>query len=296
MKHRKSRYTSSRSRNRSGNHTGKKLALAAVPLSLAIGGVALMLLTGGKETMDAQFCYARADQFRHAVFIDSSMVGHTASQLRDYQTALERAYTHAPANSKLMLFTTSADSSGSLAKPVYELCKPAQSPAEQEVIGAPSKPSPYLRKQAEEAFAAYRQATKAILRDVQDSSKAAMSSPILEQLRSISQYDGFQGGSRHLTVITDGIQNSTLAEFCRVKGHMPSFDQFSQRPDYEITIKPHSYAQTDISLLMMEVGVLPNAVLPYCSNNELKHWWHQYFTRNGASSVELTPLQFLTGQ
>lgn len=295
MKKRSSRYNSRRNRKRSGGNTGKMIAVATVPLALAIGGTALMLLTGGEEAMDAQFCFQRENQNSHAVFIDSSLIRHSDAQLRDYRTALETAYKQAPANSRLMIFTTAADTNGSLAKPVYEQCKPVETTAEQEALGVPSKPAPYRHKQAGQAKALYHQAIERILHDVQDATKIANSSPILEQLRSISHYDGFQGGSRHLTVITDGIQNSMLARFCRIKGHMPSFSTFVQRPDYEISIKPRSYSGMNVSLLMMESGVLPNIALRYCSNTELKRWWYEYFIGNGANSVELTPLQYLSG-
>lgn len=294
MKKRKSRYNKSRRSRNSGN-TAKMLALAAIPLVLAAGGTAL-LMTSGEEKIDEKFCYQRSDQHRHAVFIDSSMVlDHSDSQLRDYRTALENAYENAPANSRIMIFTTSADTSGSLAKPVYEQCKPASTPAEQMALGAPSKPAPYLAKQQTKAKSLYDQSIDQILLDVQDSTKSAGSSPILEQIRSISHYAGFQNGSRHLTVITDGVQNSTLAKFCRIKGNMPSFSNFTKRSDYKISIKPREFANMNVSLLMMETMSLPNFALPYCSNNELKQWWYDYFIGNGANSVELTPLQYLSG-
>ena len=295
MKRRSQRYNTRRSRNRSGN-IGKTLAVAAIPLALALGGTALMVFTGGEEAIDAQFCYHRTDQHRHAIFIDSSIREHSEAQLRDYRTALQQAYEKAPANSRLMIFTTAADTHGSLAKPVYEQCKPAATVAQQEAVGAPSKPAPYLHKQYSKANALYHQATEQVLRNVQDSSKHAMTSPILEQLRSISHYEGLRGsGSRQFTVITDGIQNSMTAQFCQVKGHMPSFEKFTQRRDYEISIKPRAFTGADISLLMMEAGSLPNVALPYCTNAELKRWWYDYFIGNGAASVELTTLQYLSG-
>ena len=242
------------------------------------------------ERADANFCFVRDDQTQVAVLIDNSVKGHTAQQLRDYETGLLASYAQAPANARIKFFTTALDGQGSIARPVLTICKPAETPAEREAMAAPSKPAPYLKRQAEEARDRYRAAIADVLAATQDQDRVALDSPILELVQAVSRYDGFQGRARSLVLVTDGIQNSETAEFCVKKGHMPRFERFAERPGYAF-VKPRPLTGVDITLLLVEYGKLPSGPLRYCTNAELRTWWPDYFKGNGAHSVELYRLR-----
>lgn len=288
-----SRSTRKRRRNhaRKGNNNLKNIALIAAPLAVMGAGAGLLLSMPSEEKMDAEFCYARADQHQSTLFIDNSVTALSPAQLRDYERALRGTYESAPANSRIMIFTTAADSNASLVEPVASICKPAATVAEQADLGAPDKPAPYIKRRSADAAKAYMGIIAETLQDVQDVSKAAGDSPILEQLRAISRYKGFQGQDRSLTVLTDGIQNSDIARFCSHKGHLPLFAKFTQRRDYTSRIQPKSWAGTDISIMLVGGYQLPSSNMPYCTNAEIERFWPAYFKANAADTVEINFLR-----
>lgn len=278
---------------KSGSIVKKLAAFGAPPLVLSAGGLAVYFY-GTIEQADLAYCYERPDQHVSALFLDNSLTQLSAPQLRDYRAGFERAYKRAPVNTKLFFFTTASDVQGSLAKPVFAICKPPATAPEQLAIGAPSKPTPYLKRRADEARAAYSKAVDKVLADAQDPAKAAGDSPILEQLQAISRFDGFAGPSRSLTVITDSIQNSEVARFCTVKGAMPPYARFKNTGAYRI-VKPNPFTGTAVSVLLVENFKLPQLGFDYCSNDELRKWLPDYFKGNGAQSVELTRLRHWAG-
>lgn len=241
---------------------------------------------------DENYCYVREDQNQSAIFIDNSITQHSDSQLRDIRTALTDSFHEAEPNTSLLVFTTASDTNGSIARPVFTICKPPTTPAELEAINAPSKTAPFLERQYNEAADKYSKAVDQILLDVQNPELAAKDSPILEQIRAISKYSGFHGQNRGFIIITDGIQNSSLARFGVVKNAMPPFAGFKDRLDYEMSIQPRSLDGVEVRLLLIEFGKLPSISLPYVTNNEIKVWYYDYFKGNGAASVDITSLRY----
>ncbi|MBL4601583.1 MAG: hypothetical protein JKY84_02440, partial [Emcibacteraceae bacterium] len=190
---------------------------------------------------DENYCFLREDQHETAIWIDNSLnTQQSASQLRDYATTLGQAYENSPPNGRIMMFSTASDISGSLPVPIFEICRYPSSLSEMLAIGAAKKTAPYLERRAEEVEKIYNEEVEQILTDLQNSDKRAVDSPLLEQVRGISRYKGFQGSSRSFYLLTDGLNNTRLARFGTTKGDMPSFSVFSQRPDYEMNIKPRS--------------------------------------------------------
>ena len=282
----------SRKRRRNKGRMTKLLALGALPILAIAGGIAGLDHLSNIEKADLNGCYGRDDQHVAAVMIDFSMVkDFSTAQRRDLATALDAAYEALPPNGKISIFTTAADVAGSLAKPILELCRPATTPEEQQALGAPSQTAPHLKAIAKEAQGKFVAAVDGILVDADDASKAATESPILEQLQAISRYPGFGGSNRSLHVITDGIQNSEIAEFCTVQGDMPSFATFAKRDRYDF-VRPQPFTGVDVKYLLVEFGKLPHGSLKYCSNDELRRWWPDYFNANDAASVELTRLRY----
>lgn len=282
-----------RSARNSGMGMGKVAAIIALPVTV-IGGGALGLHYMDGEHIGDDFCFDRPDQTQVAILIDNSMEGLSAPQARDYETGLARSFDLAPANARISFFTTALDGQGSLARPIFTVCKPAATPAEREAIGAPSKPAPYLKRQAEEARTRYAEAVADVIAASRDAARRAKDSPILELVQAVSKYPGFQGRNRALTLVSDGIQNSETARFCAEKGEMPSYGRFKTRPAYR-TIKPKPMTGVDVTLLLVEQFKLPNNVYPYCSNNEMRTWWPEFFKGNGAASVDLNRLRLGAG-
>lgn len=269
------------------------------PKIAVLAGIAVTVLGGGgfaahnymsQERPDQFGCYARPGQAEVAVWLDASLVHQSATQIRDYERGFEQAYDQAPANARVMIFSTARNSAGTLIEPVFTICKPAASEVEQDAPGIPSKTAPMLVREAMEARSHYLAAMEEAVSTAQNPALQAGDSPILEQLRSLSWHAQFQGRNRSLTVITDGIQNSEIARFCTVQGDMPSFDTFSRGQSY-VDVKPEAFVGTAVSVLLIESFQLPAATLPYCSNAELRAWWRDYFDSNGAAPVRVTAVR-----
>lgn len=286
-----------------GGRRGRRKGLS-LPVKIAIAGTALVGITGAGawgldrymsiEKIDAAYCYSRADQHQTAVFVDASLQNLTPPILRDYRTAMTEAFENAPANGRVMVFTTEASVQQTQARPLAVLCRPAANAHEQASIGAPEVSAPVLVRQLADAKAAWRKKVEEVLDAVQDDARRSGDSPILEQVREISRYMGFQGQSRNLVWISDGLQNSRVGKFCVQKGQMPSFAKFAERPNYDF-VKPEPFDGSDVSVLLVETIKLPQARAPYCSNTEMRKWWVDYFTANGADRVRLTPLRHWAG-
>lgn len=285
-------------RNRNGGSRNRVLkisALVSVPaLALGVGGYGLNEYSN-IEQIGADYCYAREDQAQAAVSLDYSVNNDlSGAQRRDLVTALERVYAQLPPNGRLMIFTTARDTASSIARPVFEMCRPAATTAEQEAIGAPSKPAPNLRRIAEGARAAFGAEIARILSDTQNLAMTAQESPILEQVRAISRYPGFQGPERRFVWLSDGLQNSEIARFGAVQGDMPSVERFTARSDYPV-IRPESLAGADVTLLLVESISLPQPGLDFVTHDEMRSWWAEYFRINGAASVRLERLRWIEG-
>ena len=278
---RKSRPSSSNARRRSrGGMSGpiiaKIAAGIAIPAMVIGGGAFGMHYIGGIETADANFCYQRDAQHRTAVFIDASLGELSAPVLRDYRTALIEAFDSAPANAKVMVFTTTGDVQATQARPVITMCRPPATPEAQASIGAPEETKPWLARRAGEVRSSYVMQVDRLLSDIQDKKKLAGDSPILEQVREISRYPDFQGPKRRFMWISDGVQNSEAGQFCKTRGHMPAFPRYAKRPGYAF-LKPDSLAGTTVDVLLVEQGPLPHPALPFCTTIEVRNFWKSFF-------------------
>lgn len=292
---RNSRTRRSRRHRAGGNPFLKIASLVAIP-ALVLGAAGYGLNEYGNiEQIGTDYCYQRQDQAQVAVFLDYSVNDNlSTAQRRDLETALQRAYAQLPANGRVMIFTTARDTAGSIARPVFEMCRPALTASEQEAIGAPSKPAPNLRRIAEEARHAFDAEIDRILSDTQDDATTAQESPILEQVQAISRYSGFQGPERSFVWLSDGLQNSEIARFGAVQGDMPRVETFIARSDYAV-VRPESLAGVDVTLLLVETISLPQPGLEFVTHDEMRAWWPEYFRVNGAASVRLERLRWIEG-
>lgn len=272
----------------------KKAAMIAAPCVILIGAGFAAMQYIDLEKIGADYCFDRPDQAQHSFLIDNSLgADNSAAQQRDYRRVFENAYDQADANTRFMIFSTASDVQGSIAKPVAATCKPPSNVIENDALGSPSKQATYLRRQAEDARAAFDALVDAVMADAQDTSKAASDSPILEQLQAISRYRGFQSRKRSLTVLSDFIQNSETSRFCIVQGDLPSFAIFKSQPRYSV-VAPDSLEDVRVNMMVVEQGRLPHDGMPYCTWPEIRTYWTDYFNHNGAAKVILTRLRYGT--
>lgn len=279
------------SRRSSNNNNAMMAAAVVVPTSLfALAGYGVITLMDGEER-DANFCYTRDDQYQAVIFVDNSLEGESGSQLRDYRTGLMQVWDNAPANTLIRIASTNRTQGGSFAQPQFTICKPAATPAEQEAIGAPEQSAPMVARVHDEARGHFEEIVETVIADATDPAKTAKDSPILEQLQAISRYSGFEGANRSLTVITDGINNSEAGRFCLERGALVPFERYQTTRRYQ-DIEPSSFDGLDVTFLLVEFGRFPALGAPHCTNEELRDFWPEYFSANGAASVDLRRLRY----
>lgn len=288
-------------RSRRSNHrkdsgwAWKLLLLVLLPLlSLGGGGYGISVYMS-IETIGKDYCYDRLHRAESAVFLDYSVNRNlTAAQRRDVVIALTRAYDSLSPNGRVMIFTTAKDTGSSLAKPVYQQCRPPENATEQAAIGAPSKSAPNLSHIAFGARSAFLAKIDEVMAETRDEAKSALESPLLSQLQAISRYRGFQGEERSLIWLSDGIENSEIARFGAVKGDMPKAEKFMERPDIDL-IRPDPLRGMNVTVLLVESISLPQPGLEFVTHDEMRRWWPEYFRLNGAGTVRLERLRRVTG-
>ena len=283
-----------KNRGRRGGKSNNLLVWAGVailPIAvLGIGGLA-MTKAMGVERIDSAFCYDRTNQAEHVVFVDSSLEPDLSDQqLRDYVSGFERVWDRAAPNTRISIFTTARDTTTSVPTPLFQMCRPPRTSNEQAEIGAPDRTDMYLQREFGKAETLYRSVVARVLSDAQDNEVTAKESPILEQLQSISRFDDFQGRDRSLTLISDGIQNSETARFCKVRGDLPAFSVFQSQPRYR-RVEPRSLADVAVDFLKVESIVLPQPGAAYCTHDEISIFWQDYFESQGVRQFEINRLR-----
>jgi len=279
------------SRSRRGGNSYRNAILISASAFIVLGGIGGFGFAGyqyaNTERADENLCFARHNQHQTAIWIDYSLQGMTSAQLRDYMAGALGAYDRTPANGRVMVVTTGQSAHGNLPMPVFTICKPAATEAEQQALGIPVEGKPQRDRTVTVARTTFIKAMEQVIASAGDKDQQAKASPILEQLRAVSRADWYQGAStRSFLAITDGIENSKVGKFCFQKGDMPPFASFSAKPQYQ-WVKPSAFADTDVRVLLVEMDVN----LLYCTNAELRQWWRDYFAGNGAASVDVIPLQ-----
>lgn len=146
-----------------------------------------------------------------------------------------------------------------------------------------------IHKQVELAKQDFGQQIELIREQFKDESKAALDSPILESIQSISRHHD-QTGLRRLMVYSDGIRNSDVLQICVSKAHLPAFSKLTQLAQYDI-IKPAGLTETQVDMLMVDSYRLPSGSYKYCSNAELRAFYPAFFEGHGAC-VQLTRVRY----
>ncbi len=244
------------------------------------------------ERMDREtFCYRQDEQAHTGFMIDASFDSITSErQKRDLRNALIGAFENMEPNGQLSVFTTAKDKIGTFLVPVIRFCRPMRTLDEQTQVGVAKQTQAYLSRHYEEARRLFIGQVDELIAKAADPERQADHSPIMEQVQSLSHH-GFSGRLRKMVIYTDGLQNSEVRRFCLVKGHLPSFERFSQHSDYRL-VRPGSLAGVDIEILLVEHTLFPSKDLKFCTNNEIRAFWTGYFEAADAASVQMIRLPY----
>ncbi|WP_321337331.1 hypothetical protein [uncultured Cohaesibacter sp.] len=280
-----------RSSLRRRKNTGRILPVALM------AGVSLAVLGGGgyiayqdMQTIkpDELGCYPVSDRPQTIVLVDSSDPGFDPVQSRDLINGIFTQFKMLSFNEDFSIITTQASRIGSIPEPVISLCVPAKSPDDLELVGAASATLAYVQRQAEKV---YEQTLMPVLENVFSSDPAvgdrqSHESPILEQIQSVSRLPGFgTARQKRLILVSDMLQNTQERQFCHTQGHLPSFAKF-KTSDYFGRVQPASLTGADVTVYMPIRGQLGQKPYPYCTEDELRTFWRDYFNDAGARTVE----------
>lgn len=241
------------------------------------------------ERIDADYCYARDDQYQLALYLDYSVIHQiTVSQTRDLENTLRASFENLPPNGKISIFSSSKDETSTVMQSGFTLCRPSATVEEQEDLGAPNKSAAMLRREFQEAEDAFLSYVVETLEHSKDETNKADSSPILEQIQGISRAS-FSSPLSKLIIFSDGVNNSENGRFCSVQGDLPPYRLFKEQPRFRY-IRPDSFSGAEIDFLMVQDGRTSPSDMAYCTWLELQNFWVDYFEDNGGRNVTLTPL------
>lgn len=275
-----------RKRKRKNNNAmGKTIGLTAV-LVLCIGGLGYAALQGmGKNVADKYGCFDSTYQKQTAVLVDASEPRWNEEQGRSLRQYFEQLYTSLAFNERLSVYTTEGDMVGSVVAPRFYVCGQATSPEELEAINADGGSAGYLKKQRERLYQKIlAPELDALLTDNPNAArKQNNQSPILEMIADVSRMARLEANDRFI-IVSDLIQSSNTAQFCRVKNDMPPFVQFKQKRIYQ-RLKPQSLEGVKVEILMLLRSGYGSRSYAYCfSEEEIKNFYRDYFMDNGVAA------------
>jgi len=268
-----------------------------LPLLFGMGSVLSILTVGlgyvglqtyGRATADEYGCYVDAPQRSTFVLVDASEPRFNEEQARSLRSYFDQLYDGLAFNERLSIFTSEGDQVASIARSRFSLCGQARTPDELKAINASAAEAGYLRKQRQRLYEKkLAPELDALFADnLNESRRQLYQSPILEMIGDISRSPQLNPGSR-LVVVSDFIQNSDSARFCRAKGHMPRFSNFKKRSVYT-RLKPSSLEDVEVKLLMVQRHGYGRGSLAYCySEEELRKWWVDYLKDNGVRNPRI---------
>ncbi len=266
-----------------------KLATAAGVLATCGAGFGYAALQAlGRPTADAFGCFADLEQPQTLVLVDASEPRWNDEQARSLRRYFDQLYQDLEFNERLSIYTSEGDQVASVARPRFHVCGQASRPEQLEAVNAQGAQAGYLRKQRQRLYErVLAPELEAILAMIPDPSRAQFyQSPVMELIADLSRNRDLKAGSR-LIVISDLLQNSDSARFCRAKGDMPRFSVFEDRPVYQ-RLKPEPLDGVRVEMLMLQRFGYGQDDLRYCKNeDELRSFWRDYLTANGISEQDV---------
>lgn len=279
-------------RNRNSHMTLPWKAAALAGTALAVLGTGGFIAAKDMNTVkpDEMGCYpVPGGQAQTTVLVDSSDPGFDAVQSRDLINGISREFRDMLGfNERLSIVTTQESRIGSIPNPVLTLCGSAKAPSDLEKVGASSATQAYLARQAEMNYEqkVLPELNGIFSTDPNERNRQRFESPILEQIQSVSRMSEFRNATgNRLIIASDMLQNTQEVQFCQTKGHLPSFSKFKAKPYFE-RVRPSPLNGADITVYMLIRGQLGKKPYPYCTEQELRTFWTEYFQDAGAGNVE----------
>lgn len=272
-------------RRRSSGNNALKMTGLSLAVAVGIGGLGYITWQSmGKETADRFGCFSTAPQVQTAILVDVSEPRFNEEQSRSLQRYFDQLYNGLAFNERLSVITTAEDQIGSVPEPRFHVCGQATSSTQLETVNADGASAGFLARQKEKLYEEiFAPAVSTLLSPDPDPNKRQRyQSPVLEMIQSIRRFHPLRSGDR-LIVISDLIQNSDSVQFCRTKNDMPPFSLFSKRSVYQ-RLKPDSLEGIEIEVLMIQRQGYGQNDFSFCnSEEELRRFWRDYLTANGAA-------------
>jgi len=264
-----------------------RLATYASVLAVCVGGLGVAALQSyGKAVPDRLGCFEAADRSQTIVLFDASEPRFNDEQARSLRRYFDGLYDSLGFNERLSVITSEGDQVGSVARLRFEICGQATNPEQLEAIGAQAGQAGYLKKQRARLYdkVLAPQLGALLSTDPNETRRQLHQSPILELIADLSRPGQLKPGTR-LVIVSDLIQNSDRAQFCRVKGAMPRFLSFEKKDIYRERLKPGSLEGVQVEVLMLQRYGYGQGDLSYCRDEEeLKTFWRDYLIANGVQA------------
>lgn len=264
-----------------------RLVTYASVLALSIGGLTVAgLQSHGKATPDRLGCFEEAPQKQTIVLFDDSEPRFNDEQSRSLRRYFDGLYDSLGFNERLSVITSEGDQVGSVAKARFEVCGQATGSDQLEAVGAQAAEAGYLKKQRQRLYdkVLAPQLDALLATDPDEPRRQLQQSPILELIADLSRSGRLKSGTR-LVIVSDLIQNSDSAQFCRVKGAMPRFAAFEKSDIYRERLEPGSLDGVQVEVLMLQRFGYGQGDLSYCRDEEeLKTFWRDFLVANGVQA------------
>jgi hypothetical protein len=285
-------------RRRRSRRSNRLVPVYAGVLGLCLAGVgAAVWQVQGKKAPDRYGCFEGVGQDQTLVLVDASEPHFDAEQARSLTRYLRQLYDRLGFNERLSFFTSEGDQMASVARARFHVCGQASSPEQLEAVNAEGGSEGYLAKQRERLYERrLAPELEALFSATPDLSRRQLrKSPIMELVADLARSPAMKPGSR-LVIVSDMIQNSDSAQFCRVKNDMPPFSLFSQRSAYQ-RLKPRSLEGVQVEVLMLQREDYGKEWLRYCySEEELRAFWRDYLVANGVRDPHFTRIRYAKGE
>ena len=248
-------------------------------------GVALAMASQG-ASFDELGCLDAPS--RTTVFqLDSSVMGEiTASQNRDIEKALLALYDAAAPNDRVALVSNAQSLEGSILDLRDAPCRPPADLTELAALTDRGVDRVLLERSNRKSKAAFEREAKALLERSGAAEEIAPESFLFRDIAAVSRGE-YAAPLAEFHWVTDGLAYSDTigGMFCQTRGAMPPARVFMERPFF-VRLKPESFEGVAVTVYLLE----PKERGPYCVPGERTAFWRDYFTLNGASSVDVIHL------
>lgn len=268
---------------RKKNQYLKLIATAFVLLGCTAGLGTMLFQAMGQKVADEYGCYDDIYSPQTALILDASEPRFDELQARSLLTFVDKTYDELAPNERFSVFTTEADVLGDIVKPRFHLCGQASSPQEQKELTGSEATTAYLRRLKETFYEELLrpQLHKLFALEADQERQQRNQSPILEMVQAVVRDQQLESGDR-LFLMSDLVQSSDSAQFCRQQGDMPLFSNFAKRRIYQ-RLKPRDMDGIDVTILMLLRGGYGSTGYEFCRDEEeIADFWRDYFEDNGA--------------